>query len=154
MDPHFRIQEVFSVSKKPRSEKRQMSEQVSVRFDPELMARIEYAAAKEGLSPASWLRLVAAAAAGDDVQAMPRKPTPKTRGRPQKGNLESIDVLRFFGELGRVGNNINQVAARIHQANKRGTITNETFTEVVPHLKAATRLLLTVQASIQGQAGS
>lgn len=140
--------------KRSGSEKRQMAAQIGLRVDPELMARIEFAAAKEGLSPASWLRLVAAAAAGDDVQAMPRKPTPKTRGRPQQGNLESIDVLRFFGELGRVGNNINQIAARLHQANKRGTITNETFTEVVPHLKAATRLLLTVQTSIQGKTGS
>jgi hypothetical protein len=142
------------MGKRSGSEKRILADKVTVRVDPELMSRIEYAAAREGLSPASWLRLVAAAAAGDDVQAMPRKPTPKTRGRPQQGNLESIDVLRFFGELGRVGNNINQVAARIHQANKRGTITNETFTEVVPHLEAATRFLLTVQAGIQGKAGS
>ena len=137
------------MSKRPRSEKRQMSEQISLRVDPDLMARVEHAAAKEGMSPASWVRLVAAAAAGDDVQAMPRKPTPKTRPRPAKADFDPAEVSRFFGDLGRVGNNINQSAARIHQANKRGTITNETFTQTLPALKALGRLLQNVQASLQ-----
>lgn len=139
------------MGKKPRSEKRQMSEQVSVRFDPELMARIEYAASREGLSPASWVRLVTAAAAGDDLDSLPRKPTPKTRPRPPKADFDPADVSKFFGELGRVGNNINQIAARIHQANKRRTITDETFKEVMPGLKALARLLQNVRVSLQSK---
>lgn len=137
------------MSKRPRSEKRQMSEQISLRVDPDLMARVEHAASKEGMSPASWARLVLAAASGDDLDAMPRKPTPKTRPRPAKADFDPADVSRFFGDLGRVGNNINQIAARIHQANKRGTITNETFTQTLPALKALGRLLQNVQASLQ-----
>lgn len=128
-----------------------MASQIGLRVDPDLMSRIEYAAAKEGLSPASWLRLVAAAAAGDDVQAMPRKPTPKTRGRPAKADFDVTEVLKFSGNLGRLGNNINQISTRIHRARLREQISNETFTEVMPSLQAVKRLLRAVQESLQGK---
>lgn len=142
------------MGKRSGSEKRVLADKITLRVDPELMSRIEYAAAKEGMSPASWLRLVAAAAAGDDVQAMPRKPTPKTRPRPPKPDFATAEVSHFFGELGRLGNNINQIAERVHQANKGGRITNETFTQVLPDLAAVQVLLKDVRADLRKGGGT
>lgn len=140
------------MGKKPRSEKRQMSAQVSVRFDPELMARIEYAAAREGLSPASWLRLVAAAASGDDVDAMPRKPTPQTRQRPHL-DVPPLELSRFIGELGRLGNNVNQISIAMNRANLAGRLDQSAIDRIRPSYEAVVAELTSIRKYIARRLG-
>jgi len=139
-------------SKRSGSEKRILADKITVRVDPELMSRIEFAAAREGLSPASWLRLVAAAAAGDDVQAMPRKPTPKTRPRPSSASVDADGVSEFLAELGRIGNNVNQIAKALHQANLAGVVNQRAVDEILPACKVLHKQLDAIRKHLHGSA--
>lgn len=124
------------MSKKSGSEKRILGDKVTVRVDSDLMSRIEYAAAREGMSPASWVRLVAAAAAGDDLATLPRKPTPKTRPRPSRAYVDAPDVGHLIAELSRIGHNINQIAKALHRANLAGLLDQEAFDQIKPTFAA------------------
>ena len=139
-------------SKRSGSEKRILADKITVRVDPELMSRIEFAAAREGLSPASWLRLVAAAAAGDDVQAMPRKPTPKTRPRPSSASVDADGVSEFLAELGRIGNNVNQIAKALHQANLAGLANQKAVDSIIPTCKGLHAQLAAIKKRLRESA--
>lgn len=140
------------MGKRSGSEKRILADKITLRVDPDLMARIDYAAAKEGMSPSSWARLVLAAASGDDVHAMPRKPTPKTRGRPSSASVDADGVSEFLAELGRIGNNVNQIAKALHQANLAGVMNQRAVDAILPTCKGLHKILKAIKQHLHGSA--
>lgn len=88
-------------AKKPRSETRQKTSVIGVRVSPEERHEIDKAAEEAGLTVGSFLRSIALKKA----RTMPRK-------RP------ALDVLllgQILGQLGKVGNNLNQIAKRLNE---------------------------------------
>jgi len=78
------------------TEKRLRTAHITVRLTPGERATIDGAAERAGLTCGSYLRQVALGA-----------PTPRQVRRPP---VERRELARLLGELGRVGNNINQLA--------------------------------------------
>lgn len=70
-----------------------------VRLSPEEHAAITAAATSQGLGICSFARMVVVKAAG-------RNPTPA----PRRPNEHAIMLARWVGELGKIGNLINQLA--------------------------------------------
>lgn len=79
---------------------RKRTKQCLVRFTEEEYAAIEGKADKAGIASAAFLR---AAALGD--------PGPRAQRRPPADHQA---LRRILGELGRVGNNLNQIAHRLN----------------------------------------
>lgn len=82
------------------SEKRARTIHLGVRLTPEERAQIERAAESSGLSTGSYARLV-----------LLGTPGPRQVRRPQ---VDRAELGRLLGEIGRVGNNLNQIAHRMN----------------------------------------
>lgn len=93
---------------KKRSESRQKGERLTVRFSPAEREQLEALAGREGLTLGSYVR-----------SRSLEKPTTRARRRPV---IEQVAVSKLIGELGRVKNNLNQLAK---QANSGNFITQE-----------------------------
>jgi hypothetical protein len=83
---------------------RQRTKQCLVRFTDEEFERASGKADKAGIAVAAFLR---AAALGD--------PGPRSQRRPPADHKA---LRRILGELGRIGNNINQIAYRLNTGQK------------------------------------
>ncbi len=78
------------------SEKRQRSVQLSVRLTPDERAAVDEAAERAGLTVGSYARNTLLGA-----------PTPRQVRRPP---IERQELARLLGQVGYVGNNINQIS--------------------------------------------
>ena len=83
---------------------RKRTKQCLVRFTEEEYTAIEAKADKAGIASAAFLR---AAALGD--------PGPRAQRRPPADHQA---LRRILGELGRVGNNLNQIAHRLNAGDR------------------------------------
>lgn len=86
------------------SDKRQRTKQCLVRFSEDEFAQVADKADRAGIATAAFLR---AAAIGN--------PGPRAQRRPP---ADHEALRRLLGELGRVGNNINQIAHRLNTNEK------------------------------------
>ena len=82
------------------SEKRQRNRHILIRVTEDELAAIEARADASGLSIAAYLR---ATALGN--------PGPRARRRPP---VNHVVLRQLLGELGRVGNNVNQIARALN----------------------------------------
>lgn len=78
------------------SEKRVRSKHLTLRLSPEERAAIDEAAERAGLTAGSYAR-----------DLLLNAPAPRQVRRPP---VERRELARLLGELGRVGNNLNQIA--------------------------------------------
>lgn len=88
---------------KKRSESRQKQERLTIRFSPSERAELEALAARSGLTLGSYVRSRALA-----------EPTTRARRRPA---IEQVAVSQWIGELGKVKNNLNQLAKKANSGN-------------------------------------
>lgn len=139
------------MSKRSGSEKRIMTESWNFRVDPDLYERIRYAAEREGMSPASWARLVCAAAAGDDLKAMPRKPTPKPKPKVFRAAVDAPELAPFLFEINRLGRNINQVATLLHKARRANVSLPPYIDKMLQDLEDLGKLLHEIEAKVIGK---
>lgn len=82
------------------SEKRLRTSHLTVRLTPDERAAIDAAADRAGLTAGSYARQVVLGA-----------PAPRQVRRPP---VERRELARLLGELGRVGNNLNQLARAVN----------------------------------------
>jgi hypothetical protein len=83
------------------SEKRARTRHLTIRLTEEERAAIDASAERSGLKSGSYARNVLLGA-----------PTPRQVRRPQ---VDKIAIARLLGELGSVGNNLNQIARGINR---------------------------------------
>lgn len=81
------------------SEKRKATKSVMFRVTPEDHARLMKVCESQGLGPSSFARIVVCKAAGLPAPNVRRKPDSLAR-----------DIAKALGEIGRMGNNVNQIA--------------------------------------------
>ena len=89
------------------TETRQRDKLLQVRVTADELAEIERQAAAAELTAASYARSVLLSA-----------PAPRARRRPA---VETQEVARLLGELGKVGSNLNQIAHRLHTGQAIGS---------------------------------
>lgn len=93
------------------TETRKTTELVAIRLTPEDHARIVAAGAAQGLGPSSFARVATVLAAGGPAPDVRRKADPIRQ-----------DLARVLGELGKVGNNVNQLTRVAHASGDVGSI--------------------------------
>jgi hypothetical protein len=98
------------------SEKRQRNKRLTVRLTAEEFNQIAAKADKAGLGSAALLRAAALGSAG-----------PRAQRRPP---ADHVALRQLLGHVGRIGNNINQIARALNTAEKMGSL---------PELPAALR---------------
>lgn len=135
------------------SEKRHLKRNMNIRTDDELYERIQYAAAKEGMSPISWSRMVLAAAAGDDVKSMPKKQSPTPRPRPFRAAVEAPELAKFSAQLSKLGTNINQIAVRLHKEVPTGPDHKQTLARLIPAYRQLKQMFEDIQRTLTGSQG-
>lgn len=106
------------------SEKRQRNQIIPIRVTGEERAAIEAKADAAGLTIAAYLRATAIGAAG-----------PRARRRAPS---DQVALRQLLGELGRVGNNVNQIARAL----------NSDETADIPELKEALQAYLQLRNAI------
>lgn len=87
-------------SKKSGTEKRQRNKVLQVRLTDAEFAQIEAMADRAELTPASFARSILLDA-----------PAPRAKRRPA---VDTAQVAKMLGELGKIGSNINQIAHQIN----------------------------------------
>jgi len=91
-------------TKKRRRDTRQRNRIIAVRCTDEEFAAIHGLAERSGRYAATYLRLMAL-----------NTPGPRA---PQRPRGDQRELARLLGELGRVGNNLNQIARALHQGDQ------------------------------------
>lgn len=132
------------------SEKRHLQRNMNIRTDDELYERIRYAAAKEGMSPISWARMVLAAAAGDKVQTLPQKQTPQPRPRRFRAAVDAPELAQFQAQLSKLGTNINQIAYRLHKEVPTGPDHKATLAKLIPAYNELKQMYQAIQRTLAG----
>ncbi|MGO8868135.1 MAG: plasmid mobilization protein [Alphaproteobacteria bacterium] len=107
------------------SEKRARTKHLTIRLTPEERAAIDQAADRAGLTPGSYAR-----------QAVLGAPAPRQVRKPP---VERQELARLLGELGRVGNNLNQLA---RAANTGNGVDGVAHAEALGGLKTACHAIL------------
>jgi hypothetical protein len=82
------------------SEKRRRTAHITIRLTPDERTAIDESAQRAGLTAGSYARSILLAA-----------PTPRQVRRPP---VERRELARLLGEVGRVGNNLNQIARALN----------------------------------------
>jgi hypothetical protein len=115
-------------SKKSGSETRQRNKVLQVRLTDAEFAEIEAMADRAELTPASYARLI-----------LLDTPAPRAKRRPA---VDTMQVAKLLGEIGKVGSNINQIA---HQMNAgvatSSNATNSALADVAEIRKACMEAL-------------
>ncbi len=79
---------------------------VSIRLNEKERATLDQAAEAAGIGPSSFARMTV-------VQALALMPTPAPPAR-LKPNESARDLAQFLGALGKIGNNVNQLAHHLN----------------------------------------
>ena len=106
------------------SDKRQRGETVTVRLTKDERATLDALSSRSGLTAGAFMRAAAFGDAG-----------PRAQRRPPADHKA---LRQLLGECGRTGNNLNQIARRLHA---RGLV-------IIPELVAACAAYLDVRAAI------
>ena len=110
-----------------RSESRQKRNLLGIRLDDDVYARVVSAARRNDVAPTAYARhLITQAVGGEPDKVLPRP----RRGSNHKLTSDARDAIRFTGELGAVGNNLNQAVAQIHTARKSEQISENHFRQL------------------------
>ena len=107
-----------------RSESRQMSHQLGLRLDNDLYARLMAAARRHDVAPTAWARHLISQSLGAETERVLPRPR---RGSNHKISADAQAAIQFAGQLGAVGNNLNQAVAQIHMARKSDQITENHY---------------------------
>lgn len=107
-----------------KSEKRQRTETIYARLTPDEKAAVLARADRAGMAAAAFVRAAVLGDAG-----------PRAQRRPP---ADHVAIRQLLGELGRVGNNINQIARAINAGEDYG----------VPELREALRAYLDLRDAI------
>lgn len=83
-----------------KSEKRQRTEVIFARVTPDEKAAVMARADRAGMATAAFMRALAIG-----------EPGPRARRRP---TADHVAIRQLLGELGRIGNNINQIARAVN----------------------------------------
>ena len=110
-----------------RSESRQMANQLGLRLDDDLYARLIAAARRDDAAPTAYARFLISQSLGAEAERVLPRPR---RGSNHKLTKEGRGAIRFTGELGAVGNNLNQAVAQIHTARKSGDLSENHFSQL------------------------
>ena len=110
-----------------RSESRQMGNQLGLRLDDDLYARLVAAARRGDVAPTAMARHLLSQSLGAETERVLPRPR---RGSNHKINESAQAAIRFAGELGAVGNNLNQSVAQIHTARKSDQISGNHFRQL------------------------
>lgn len=111
------------------SEKRQRSDRVTIRFEPEEMAMLRAAADRAGLGVSSYARY-----------AILKTPPPAGARRPQ---VDRAVLAQILGHLGKTGSNLNQIARALNAATDRSAAQS-------PHLHAELRQAISELVTMRG----
>jgi hypothetical protein len=109
------------------SESRQMSHQLGLRLDDDLYARLVAAARCSDVASTAMARHLLAQTLGAETERVLPRPR---RGSNHKITADAQAAIQFAGQLGAVGNNLNQSVAQIHTARKSGTIDGDHFRQL------------------------
>jgi SLT domain-containing protein len=115
-----------------RSESRQMSHQLGLRLDDDLYARLVAAARRRDVAPTAMARHLLSQSLGAETERVLPRPR---RGSNHKISSDAQAAIQFTGQLGAVGNNLNQAVAQIHAARKSDTIDENHFRQLEATLK-------------------
>ena len=115
-----------------RSESRQMSHQLGLRLDDDLYARLMAAARRGGVAPTAMARHLLSQCLGAETERVLPRPR---RGSNHKINESAKAAIQFAGQLGSVGNNLNQSIAQVHAARKSNTIDENHYRQLEATLK-------------------
>jgi len=127
-----------------RSESRQMSNQLGIRLDDDLYARLVGAARRDDVAPTAYARfLISQSLRSETERVLPRP----RRGSSHKLTREGRGAIQFAGQLGTVGNNLNQALAQIHTARNSGDLSENHFSQ----LEATIQDLQALYARILGE---
>lgn len=115
-----------------RSESRQMSHQLGIRLDDDLYARLVAAARRNDVAHTAMARhLLSQSLGGETERVLPRP----RRGSNHKITADAQTAIQFAGQLGSVGNNLNQAVAQVHTARKSDTIDENHYRQLEATLK-------------------
>lgn len=118
--------ETTAAPRRRRSETRQRTESVSARLLPAERAAIDAAAEAAGCGPGTWAREILTRAAGAPVP--PR--------RAARTDLARV-IGRWTGEVGKIGNNLNQLSRHAHLGSRVDAAALDRLTAVVRDLHTA-----------------
>ncbi|WP_139186658.1 hypothetical protein [Sulfitobacter delicatus] len=109
-----------------------MSHQIGLRLDDDLYARLVAAARRHDVAPTAWARhLISQSLGAETERVLPRA----RRGSNHKITEEGRGAMRFAGELGAVGSNLNQALAQVHTARKSDQLTESHFKQLETTIK-------------------
>ncbi|MFG6638127.1 plasmid mobilization relaxosome protein MobC [Sulfitobacter sp. 1A12126] len=115
-----------------RSESRQMGHQLGLRLDDGLYARLVAAARRGDVAPTAMARHLLSQSLGTETERVLPRPR---RGSNHKISSDAQVAIQFTGQLGAVGNNLNQAVHQIHTARKSGQITENQYQQLEATLK-------------------
>ncbi|MFG6596258.1 hypothetical protein ACGYK4_17070 [Sulfitobacter sp. 1A13368] len=114
------------------SESRQMSNQLGLRLDDDLYARLVAAARRSDVAPTAYARFLISQSLGSETERVLPRPR---RGSNHKLTKEGRGAIRFTGQLGAVGNNLNQAMAQVHTARNADQIDENHFRQLEATIK-------------------
>jgi hypothetical protein len=109
-----------------------MSHQLGLRLDDDLYARLMAAARRGDVAPTAMARHLLSQSLGAETERVLPRPR---RGSNHKINESAQAAMQFAGQLGAVGNNLNQAVAQIHTARKSNTIDENHYRQLDTTLK-------------------
>ena len=115
-----------------RSESRQMGNQLGLRLDDDLYARLVAAARRHDVAPTAMARHLLSQILGAESERVLPRPR---RGSNHKITADAQAAIQFTGKLGAIGNNLNQAVAQIHTARKSDTIVENHYRQLEATLK-------------------
>ena len=112
---------------------------------PDLYARISAEAKRKGISPTSRIREILIEQY-DIEEPAPQIRSPRTRRVSEKTRA----ALRYLGDLGSIGNNINQATRRLHEAHKTEVVGEQQYREMSSQLEKLKDLLSDIRREMVG----
>ncbi len=109
-----------------------MGHQLGLRLDDGLYARLVAAARRGDVAPTAMARHLLSQSLGTETERVLPRPR---RGSNHKISSDAQVAIQFTGQLGAVGNNLNQAVHQIHTARKSGQITENQYQQLEATLK-------------------
>lgn len=109
-----------------------MSHQLGLRLDDDLYARLLAAARRHDVAPTAWARHLISQSLGSETERVLPRPR---RGSNHKISADAQAAIQFTGQLGAVGNNLNQAMAQVHTARKSDTIDENHYRQLKTTVK-------------------
>jgi len=105
---------------------------LGLRLDDDLYGRLVAAARRHDVAPTAWARHLISQSLGAETERVLPRPR---KGSNHKITSDARGAIRFTGELGAVGNNLNQAIAQAHTARKSDQITENHYRQLEATIK-------------------